>query len=440
MKNLITFLGSAKFAIILIILIVILSMLGSLVPQGDGQAIMDKLSSIFGADAAAVHNFLINTGLIDIYSSIPFIILVSLFGINIIICTIKLFPFAKSGFDNENIKLKETSQVNMSESDFIQKLSKLGFRGQKNGDTYKAVSHEKGRYGVIILHFGIIIVLLGALIGRIAGFNGFMNILEGDFDDVAVLPTGELVPLGFEVKCNDFTVEYYQNSNRAKSYTSNISIIENGKEVENVNIDVNKPLEYNGIYFYQTNFGVYPNKNAKVKLTIDKKDGDKIHKLVNFNELFIIDGEFVAKIVDFAPTLSQNEEGKIFSSSDEMNNPAVLIEVYKVDEPIVRGWLLQKYPDRGKIDELGINIIFNDLYGIEYTGLSVKKDPGTPVVYIGFIFIIFGLIFIYCLNYTAIYFKFSDDNGKLIINYSILEQRKFSFINPSKSFKKLLNG
>ena len=439
MKQIISFLGSAKLAVIIVLLIVLLSMIGSFIPQGDGAAVIEKLSSIFGADAETVHGFLISSGLIDVYSSYPFIILMVLFAINITLCTLKLIPFARKGFEGFSGELNETGVTDLTEAEILQKMGKDAWRGSKQDNIYRAEKYKSGKYGVIILHAGILIILFGALVGRLAGFNGFMNILEGTSDDVAVRPSGEIVPLGFEVRCDEFVVEYYPGSERPKAYTSKVTVLEDGNEVKTVDIDVNSPLKYKDIVFYQTNFGIYPNNLAKIRLHILDNEGNKKNIEVGFDELFVIDGEYVGKITDFAPALARDGEGNIFSSSDEMKNPAALIEIYKVEEPVLRGWILKKYPEDGKIDELGLTIVFDELFGVEYTGLSVKMDPGTPIVYIGFIFMIFGLAFIYLLNYTVILFTIEDKDGKRIVRYCIKQQRKYPLIKPADGFKRLFS-
>lgn len=439
MKKIISFLGSVRFAVIIVLLIVFLSIVGSFIPQGEGTVVIEKLSSLFGAEATAVHGFLISSGLIDIYSSYPFIILVSLFALNIVLCTLKLIPFARKGFQGFSGELNHVGTTTLTETEIIQMLGKDGWKGSKEDNIYKAVKHENGRYGVIILHLGVIVILLGALIGRISGFNGFMNILEGTSDDVAVLPTGELVPLGFEVRCDEFTVEYYPNSDRPRAYTSKVTILENGKEVKTAIIDVNNPFKYNDVVFYQTNFGMYPNKNAKIRFYIEDDKNIKKDLEVSFNQLFKIKDEYVGKITDFAPTLASDNDGNIFSLSDKMENPAILFEMYKIDEPYLRGWILKKYPESGKLEDLGIKIVFDELWGVEYTGLSVKMDSGTPIVYLGFILMIFGFTFVYLLNYTTILFTIENNNGKRLVRYCIKQQRKYPLVRPADGFKRLFS-
>ena len=439
MKKIIKFLGSAGFAALLAVLIAFLSALGSVIPQGDGAAVLEKLSSFFGSDAANLHAFLISTGLIDVYGSLPFLILVFLFAINLTLCTLKLIPFAIKEFSDYDIKLTETISTAMTESEIHAKLIKDGWKGSRAGAVFRASKHDGGRYGVIILHTGVIFVLLGALIGHVIGFNGFMNILEGTDDDVAVLPSGELIPLGFGVRCDEFDAEYYSGTLRPKSYTSKISILENGVKIKTANIDVNHPLKYKGVVFYQTNFGVYPNKDAKVRFRIKKNDSDEIKKEVSFGELFVLSGDYVGKITDFAPTLASDKDGNIYSASDEMKNPAFLLEVYKTDEPVLRGWILKNNQESGFIEEIGVRVIFDELWGLEYTGLYVKKDPGTPAVYAGFVLISFGIIFIYLLNYTAVFFTVEDKDGKRLIRYAVRQRRKYPLFNLGDSFKLLFS-
>ncbi len=439
MKKIINFLGSAGFAVVLVSLIAVLSVAGSFIPQGDGAAVMDKLSSFFGSDAAQVHAFLISTGLIDVYGSAPFLVLMFLFAVNLVLCTLKLVPFARKGFNNYNVKLAETASVSLTEAEIAEKLAKAGWKSSREGSVYRVSRHACGRYGVIILHAGIVAVLLGAFIGRTAGFNGFMNILEGTYDDVAVLPSGELASLGFEVRCDDFEAEYYAGTSRPKAYTSRVTILENGAEVKSADIDVNHPLKYKGVVFYQTNFGVYPNKNARVRFHTEKNGSERKDMEVSFGELFMLTGDYAGKITDFAPTLASDSEGRIYSASDEMNNPAFLLEVYKVDEPVLRGWILKNRPESGFIGELGLSVVFDGLWGIEYTGLSVKKDPGTPIVYAGFAIIFLGLIFIYFFNYTAVFFTVEDKDGKRLIRYAVRRQRRYPFVKPDDGFKRLFS-
>lgn len=440
MNKIFDFLGSLKFAGIVLLIMVILSVIGSFVPQGDPSAVAVKLAQIFGGNSERVHSFLKITGFLDIYSSPVFIFLLFLFGLSLLIRTVKLMPFAIKGYSSEKIPALDNSvetELTVEGIDGI--LKKNGWKiaeSQTQEGVFRASKHSLGRWGVIILHFGIIVVMIGALTGYVFGFKAFMVIIEGYSDDVAVLPTGQTIPLGFSVKCDDFNVTYYDNSTRPKSYTSIISIEEAGKTVETAKIDVNHPLKYKDIVFYQTNFGFYPNKDVKAVFSVETGGVIKNFK-EGLDKGFKISDKYIAKVVDISPALAVDNDGKIYSSSSEMINPAALIEVYEEDRPVVRAWVLKKYPESGNFSEMGFKFKFEDIWGIQYTGLSVKKDPGTPLIYIGFFFVGLGVLITYLLNYTLIFFKINETGSGNKVCYAVKEQRKRRLLSPASGFVKL---
>lgn len=442
MKKLAYFISSFKFAAIILGLIVILSVIGSFIPQSDPHVFMTKLANIFGVDVEEIHHLLDVTGFLNIYSSPFFIILISLFGLSIAFRTYKLIPFAIKGFQRPiNIKFNEVCETVLTEDEILVTLEKNGWKlaaKPNEGNLLMASKHSMGRFGVIVLHLGIIVVMLGSLVGYFWGFNGFINLLvsEGYSDNVAVLPSGKFKPLGFDIACDNFTMDYYDNSTRVKAYTSILSVIENGQKVKTVTVDVNHPFKYKDIVFYQTNFGVYKGKGSEVVLGIETKNGEK-ELTAAFESSFPIDGDFTGKITDFAPDLAVDENGRVYSASQDMLNPAALIEIYEDNKPVIRGWIMQNSSLSGDFKDLGFKVLFKDLTGVAYTGLSVKKDPGTALIYIGFLFIAVGVLLTYLINYTAVFFEIDEWGDRRFINYSIKEQRKRRIINPAEKFKVL---
>ena len=65
--------------------------------------------------------------------------------------------------------------------------------------------------------------------------------------------------MSFSVRCDDFNITYYDLPGRkekhVKEYTSLITVLENGKEVLKRTVQVNHPLHYKGLAFYQSNYG-----------------------------------------------------------------------------------------------------------------------------------------------------------------------------------------
>jgi cytochrome c biogenesis protein len=52
-----------------------------------------------------------------------------------------------------------------------------------------------------------------------------------------------------------------------------------------------------------------------------------------------------------------------------------------------------------------------------YTGLQVNRDPGVPLVWIGFSMIVIGLFISFFHSHRRIWFRVSKDNG--VINISV---------------------
>ena len=246
-------LGSIKFAFFLVICLIILSIIGSIISDASVDKIKYNfiISLFFNPSTDAFKDFASSFGLLNIYTSPLFITLLSLFTINLLICTFKLFPFAKKGFpfiDENSLKNEIEFSKDISEvTDFFYKEGWNVSRSPENNNLVKAEHHKPGRYGVIITHFGIIFIMIGAFVGHYMGFSGSMLVFENQTSNEVEKQNGEKVPLNFAVKLNDFNIEFYEGTKTAKAFTSNISIIENNNEVKNTDINVNHPLKYKDV-------------------------------------------------------------------------------------------------------------------------------------------------------------------------------------------------
>ncbi len=435
MKKTISFLSSTKFTLIVTIPIIVLVIIGSMIPQGDKQSFIDTYTRILNsADSAdTLYHMLERLGLLNVYASPLFVFLLFLFAINLVLCTYKLIPFAKAGYKFNDKSLTNSTTSKLTKDDCLNSFTDKGFKVTSiDNNTYVATKHNMGRWGVITLHVGILLLLLGGFISHAIGYKAVMNILEGDFDNVAVLTDGSHEELGFDLYLDEFNVLYYDNSTRAKSYISEVRIVKNGKGIAERVIDVNHPLVFEGISFYQTSFGVYPNSNAQVRATIITGDGKNIGIMEHFNTPFNITDGYTGKFIDFVSSFALDADNNVYSSSDNLDNPAALFEISKDGKIVDTLWIFAKNMNMAQIKDANMGIKFDKLYGVTYSTLSVKKDPGTPLIYFGFLIVSIGLFLVYLLNYTAIFMRFKNtDNGDLAISHYTRTQRKVSFINTS---------
>lgn len=137
---------------------------------------------------------------------------------------------------------------------------------------------DKGRYnkfGYILTHAAILIILIGGWVSVQFGFRGNMNVVEhGREHTIRFLKGSEVqeMDLPFTVQCNDFFIDFYPTG-QPKEFRSNLTIIDGGKPVLTQDIRVNEPLYYKGVRIYQASFG---DGGSKLRLKLYRQDSGRI--------------------------------------------------------------------------------------------------------------------------------------------------------------------
>ena len=438
MKKIINFLSSVKLSIIVVSLIILMSFIGGIISDRSVETIshLGIVSLFFDPNSHEFFEFASKYGLLNVYNTPLFIGLTIIFFINLLCCTIKLIPFAVKGYSDLN-KEDLTSEIktNKTEEEVKNFLHHLGYKINDKNGIIRADKFKAGRFGVIILHSGILITLLGAAIGYLGGFKAYVPIFEGTSVE-SVTVDNKTIPLGFSIFIDKFDIEFYEDTRTAKSFASKIIISEGDKKTAEAVINTNSPMKYKDISLYQTNFGEEPNSAMKFDINVTYKD-----KPYNFRmkvgDSKKLDNDYLMVLDDFSPSLFVDQEGKVVTDTNQLVNPAVAIAIYDSNgEGIIKGWLPIRLQEPIKIPELNLSMQFKSIYGAVWTGLSLKSDPGLPVVYLGFVLMCFGVLFIYTFSYTTISFIVKNS----VIYYNIRTQRRFAFIDTKDSFYKFING
>jgi cytochrome c biogenesis protein len=467
--------ASVKFAIVIFSLISLTAIIGTILEQRAEPARNIKiLAKLFGESVApSLYSTLEKLGFIDMYHSWWFIAFLILFSANIIICSVDrlpriwklirepLKPMAAEHFETAPIKrdVLLKGKPDKVKEIVTSSIKTIGFHYEESKEDrgYQFYS-QKGNYtrlGVYITHLSIILILIGALAGIAFGFKGFLNLPEGR-TAVAVRyspPSGPLdesnierilnslesswgniskasellnmkekslkdtlrkdgiQPLGFSIRCDDFDVEFYENSNTPKKFISWLTIIEDGKEVVKKSIEVNDPLNYKGTTFYQASYGMIPNVPGWFILRVTSKSGASEIKRLNFGDNFTIPGtNLEGTIKDFSPALSFDNQGKPFTSAEMMNNPAVFMDFKEGGKEKYSGWILKRYQITGRLPE-GHIVEFLDLWGVQYTGLQVRKDPGVWIIYLASLAMTIGLFIAFFMSHKKLWVRIVEDKG-----------------------------
>ncbi len=432
-----SFFTSVKLAIVTLIVLAATSIFGTIIEQNQPP---EKYHQVYEDWAFALLDRL---NLFDMYHSSWFLFILVLFTVNLSCCTIDRFPKMLKVVRNPRRKLDENLEKTLSLSDRWKRKGVLSDWSGKYADALSssfakpAVTEDGGavhlyseagvasRFGVYVVHTSIVIIFVGAILGNVLGFKGYVNIPEGEaVSQVPVRGGSRVQDLGFTLRCNAFSLETYP-SGQPKAYKSDLSVIDGGRETLRKTIVVNDPLRYNGIWFYQSSYGQAGGATAQV--TVAKRDGTPAGSLsLAANEPVPIAGYGVVRGINY----DRNFQG---------NGPALQVAVEKTGKPAVSFWILQGRPelDRRRDDTLVFS--FGGLNSKMFTGLQVAKDPGVNVVWFGCALMVVGLIMAFFLSHQRVWVRLSPgaDGRVEVVLAASASRNRLAF---EKKFERILTG
>ncbi|MCS7280491.1 MAG: cytochrome c biogenesis protein ResB [Desulfobacterota bacterium] len=392
-KRILEFLSSVRFAVILLTIIAISCILGTLIKQrASPQEYLELYSE-------TTYKIIFLLGLDDLFHTWWFISLLFLFTVNLFFCSLKRLKKDFS-FPDQEIPLLETFKSS-KDSLYVQgKTLESAVESLKNDYrlvqwTAEGALLEKGRlskFGIHLVHGSIILILLGSLIGLLFGFRGFIVLREGEEIDYVTKRgrNSENIKLDFSLKCRDFRIEYYPDGSTPKEYITELEIIKNGTKVLESQIEVNRPLKYAGIYFYQSSYG---------KEGIFYFDVDGNERVLKEFEI-LREGDLIMRVVRY-------------ESSIHNFGPGILVGYLEGDRPQTV-WFLRDVQRMKTKRIAGRTVTLKDIKEDIYTVLEVSKDPGIYVVWSGFSFLIFGLFLNFFVTPKRIYLR-KDTEGLWVL-------------------------
>jgi cytochrome c biogenesis protein len=206
---------------------------------------------------------------------------------------------------------------------------------------------------------------------------------------VALATGDQTAELPFQVRCDDFSVTFY-DTGQPKEFKSELTVVENGREVHKQSIVVNDPMSWQGYTFYQSSYGTALRK-AELQLK-DSETGKTQTVTVPFREMVPIpDSQDQIQVVQY----QQDLQGF---------GPALGIMITKPGKEPSGSWILAKMPEfhGNRVENYNIRVTSAD--PVYFTGLQVKKDPGIWIVYIGFLAMLVASGLAYYTSHRKLYF------------------------------------
>ena len=383
-------LADLRFSIFILVLISFCSIAGTIIEQDQPIEIYKSnyplTNPVFGFLS---WDRIIQLGLDHVYKTWWFLTLIFLFGCSLTLCSfLQQLPSLKIArrcqffrTTNPFSKLKIfTILKNFSFSKILSRLKvdKYSVFQQKNiVYCYKGLI---GRIAPIIVHFSMILILVGTIIGSLFGFKAQEIVPKTEnFHIQNILTTG---PLSFipktSARVNDFWITYTKTKTISQFY-SDISILDfQGIESVRKTIYVNSPLVYKNVYYYQTDWNLlalrfknFNNKIIEYPLVNIFGNQNKVWLTWISNTQFSNSGLII---------VMDNLQGycSLYNSTGQFLGNLELNETFSLTQPLT---LLEI---------------------ISSTGLQIKTDPGIPLIYLGFLFLMISTLISY-ITYSQIW-------------------------------------
>lgn len=418
------FFCSLKLTMFLLISLALTSIIGTVLPQGAVPP--EYMAQISPLKLKLYTAF----GFFDAYHSWWFISLLYFFSLNLVCCSIKRLPhvftfisrpalfFGDSMRQAHPLKREVTLSIppdiaRKKLADMLKSHLAEPVVSERDGEFHLfAQKNAWCRLGVYVVHASILVIFVGAIVGSLWGDKGFVNIIEGQSVSGFTSRSGKETPLGFTLRCDQFTVSTYPNG-APREFKSILTVLEKGAPVPgytNARIIVNDPLTYRGFTFYQSSYG-QASEGSEHYLTVSPRVGG-VPRRISLHE-----GE-TATLGDGTVVRLLETTQEVQEFMPELHGPAARIEVAaKGGSPRVFE-VFKLFPDvnarRG--DEL--------IFGYEgsnarmYTGLQVVKDPGVWVVWVGCALMVVGLYIAFFMSHKRVWIVVSKGRARLYGNAS----------------------
>ena len=363
-------------AISLLLAIATYSIIGTVLPQG-------LAAEMYAERYPRLANLILTMQFDHVYTSVVFYLLLGLFVINLVGCTLKILPAQLRRTKKEYVMAPRNNSEELylpgiSQDLLRQSLQKQRYAILETEDGYVASKHRFGHIGSSITHLGIIVIIIGSIVGLIFAEEGFFNLMPGD---VKSFPD-----YGFALRLEDFSLGFRENGT-VEQYYSKVSVLKTDQPDKEATLWVNQPLAVNSLNFYQTSYG------WASRLKIVNGSGEVILAKVlrNGESAFLQDNHMTVYLYGFYPNFTITSEGQPLTMSEEVKNPHYAVILYEFGEHVGSYILEPGQP----IERADFQISFQD--SLLYTGLTYRKDFGYAFVVAGSLIMFLGLIFSFYL-------------------------------------------
>jgi len=399
-QNIFKSIADLRFAIFILLIIASFSIIGTVIEQDQSietyKVNYPLTNKIFGFLS---WDLIIQFGFDHIYKTWWFITLIFLFGVSLSTCTLlQQFPSLKIArrcqffrttqqFGRLNIS---TNLKHFISSQLLFKIKEKNYSIFQQKSIFYCYKGLIGRIAPIIVHFSMIIILIGSIIGSVSGFKAQEIVPKTEtFHIQNILNNGQftIIPR-ISIRVNDFWITYTKQTTIRQFYSDISFLNTDGNEIQRKTIFVNSPAKYNGIDYYQTDWNI-------IGLRI------KLEDFINFQYPFI------------NLSSAQEKVWLTWISTDEQLNSGLTLLIDNLQGYCSVYNKIGKFIGNVELNEnfkLDDSLILIDI--LSSTGLQIKADPGITLIYLGFLFLMISTLISY-ITYSQIWIV--KDKQKIFI-------------------------
>lgn len=425
-NRLLATLCSLRIAVAILILMAVVSALGTMVPEGKDPAFY---TGVYGEFAGSL---ILRLSLDNLFHSWWFELLFAWLLVSMTACSARQMVRMYRGRNNDRsgvlspsrgcegvVCLKKTAAGDglVSALDLVKSwLTRHHFRcrdeSESSGNTVLFAEHGRwGRGGALIIHVGVVAVLLGASISRLSGTTDKVLVFP---DEIAQVPNTPL-----SVTLDDFVITYYEDEAQVKEYRSTVTVSSESGATQSGVIKVNQPLKIDGYNVYQMNFRTDA-ESVQVRAVRNEDEKDMgVFSLPMYTNVWIEELGISLEATQFQPDFVI-QKGKAGSRSEHLVNPAVHL-VWNAAKETGEKWIftdMPSLPSHSSSAALPYSFQLDDCELSYISGLKVVRDGGKPVVYLGFIITLIGSFVSCYVFHRRIRFELSQGADGVNIRYA----------------------
>ncbi len=407
-------LSSVRLGVTLLCVLVLFSMAGMLIMQQNVEGFDKYFASLTPAQQYLYGKLI----LFDVYHAWYFNALLMLLSLNIVLASIDRFPTAWTYISRKKLDASahwlkgqeqhaELTMHAQGREALVNKISAaLGAQGfktrasEKKGIAY--VFGERGawnRLGAYAVHVALLTIFFGGFLTAQFGRVGSMPLAPGETSNEMVetvfnldQPGQQTTELPFSVECTDIQQKLNRKegpitADNTLDWLTHIRIKDPEYGEREALVHMNRPYDYRGYRFFQASF-IQPGRARHVYLRLTPAAGGQpLDVTIKRDGMATLPDGTRLKFEDFYPDFGMGG-GKPGTKSADYNNPAARLSVAGPTGQAETAYAFQtEVPESAPIGRpiAGYKFRLVDFEKVPSAHiLSVQKDPGANIVYVGF--------------------------------------------------------